>query len=135
LWYYATLLSLKYNKNPHNVGFIDWTKGNLVNHTFNLEYVIDLRYKVLNLKKKYYKIKSYLEKCKGESIPIEDLGLDCNPTNNCIFCPIVLSCSQALERKKNLIDYMEGIKNRREVNEYLKDIIIDESKLIQDITL
>jgi hypothetical protein len=135
LWYYATLLSLEYGKIPEHVGFIDWTKARVIDHKFNSEYIIDLRYKVLNLKKEYYRVKGYLKKCRMKRINIGDLNLDCNPTNNCIFCPMILNCNSALERKKDLISYMEGMENRRKVKEYMKDIEIDETKITQDITL
>jgi len=134
LMYYASLLQLKYNRIPGEVGFIDWNKAELSMYKFDTTYVSKLKDKILGIKLKYNELKTKLSRCPKQHISLESLELNYNPSTNCIFCPIVSICGEALKRKGDLVRYMQAIEGKRVTDKFMRDNNIDMSLGIQDVS-
>lgn len=133
LYYYGTLLYLRYKKRPSYVGFIDWTQPRFALYDFDQTYIDVLKEKIVRIQDEYLKIKGFMEKYPSKLIPLRDFELNYKASSNCVFCPLVQACKEGIARKAEIEKYILAIENKKETATILKDV--DKTKPMQEIKL
>lgn len=133
LFFYGTLLYLKYKRVPSCVGFIDWTKPRFSMYNFDPNYLNILKDKIQVIQDTYNRLRQFMLVYPNDLIPLRDFELEYKSSSNCVFCPLVEVCKIGVERKEELDSLMQAIENKREAERLLKGV--DRSKTIQEIGL
>lgn len=135
LFYYATLLYLKYKKRPSYVGFIDWSAPRFSMYEFDSTYLDILKSKIVEIQNTYVKLADFLSKYKGDEVCLADVELEYKPSSNCVFCPLIKVCELAIARQEELDKFTLAIENKKQTEAHLKEIGVDKNKPMQDIKL
>jgi len=139
LMFYAALISSKFGKLPGAIGFLDWSKAQFDFRDINPHYLDSLRGKVGKISEEGLKLRNTLNAVQrsgaNDTISLYDLkSIEYLPSvGNCIFCPIKKVCKPAAEVNTQAIS--EGIKNKRECQQFLRNQELDPTEDIHEVKL
>ena len=139
LFFYASMIYMKYKCLPEWVAFVDWNKGKFTKYAFDPTHIQLVQQQVYAYTQIIGNIHRQIENIKIKNLAgyilLEELdSMDYIPSHgNCLFCPVRTCCESALD--KGCTGVPKGVLKKAATMEHLNSLELDESIGVHDITL